>query len=85
MILSQPDFSVQPTGASPKAGDLLICFDRGRILLDVSGDIPVLPGAEHLISQPFELAHTQSVTLFSPHPFEGGETVPKRMSCAIMS
>lgn len=77
MILSQPDFSVQPTGAAPKAGDLLVCFDRGRILLDVSGDVPVLPGAEHLISQPFELAHTQSVTLFSPHPFEGGETVPE--------
>lgn len=71
MILSQPDFSVQPTGAAPKPEDLFVCFDHGRILLDTSGSTPVLPHMPASPSAPFELAHTGDITLFSPHPFEG--------------
>lgn len=79
MILSQPGFSVQPDGASPRPQDRAVCFDGGRILLNVGDETPVLPTMAQLSPltfTPFELARTADGGLFSPHPFEK-HTVPE--------
>lgn len=74
MIFSQPDFSVKPAGRIAKENSLFACFSGMRVLLDK--ETMLLPTFGQIQAgqssfQPFELAHTDEKTIFSPHPFEG--------------
>lgn len=77
MLFTHPSFSVTPTHQPPKADDLFICFDSGRILLAGEGTdlaLPRMAQAQPLLGvdfPPFELAHIEGASLFSPHPFLG--------------
>ena len=74
MILGHPEFSVQPVGAPVLPDSLFFHFQNGRILMDHQGDEPVLPAWSQVLPllpdgfQPFELAHTDNKTIFSPVP-----------------
>ena len=74
MILGHPDFSVQPTGASPANDSLFFHFQHGSILMNVQNEEPVLPEWTHvqpLVEPgfvPFEIAHTKERGIFSPFP-----------------
>ena len=77
MLLNQPDFSIQPTGARPQANSYLICFSGSRVLVRRDGDHIDLPVYEELLPFlpegfiPFELAHVDSRTIFTAHPYKG--------------
>ena len=81
MIFSQPDFSVQPTGQMIASASLFACFRGMEILLHA--ETMTLPAFDQLASLlpegfvPFELAHTDSHSLFTfrpSQPFELPET-----------
>ena len=87
MIFSQPDFSVKPAGRIVEEGSLFACFSGMRVLLDK--ETKLLPTAGQLQSgqsdfEPFELAHTDKDTIFSPHPFKGVE-IPETERLAYFS
>lgn len=75
MILSQPDFSVQPSGAHCEADSRFLVYTKGKVLLTKQHDAFALPTYSQLQPQseslePFEMAHTDASVLFSPHPFK---------------
>ena len=76
MIFNQPDFSIQPAYAPVRESSLLACFSKGRILMHHANGELSLPAFAQLSPMlpagfvPFELAHTDSVSIFTPHPFE---------------
>ena len=76
MIFSQPDFSVQPVQAPVRNESLFACFNKGKILMHDENGRLTLPTMAQLSSvlpasfSPFELAHTDSVSIFCPHPFD---------------
>ncbi len=80
MIFSQPDFSVQPTGKPIQPDSLFACFDQGRVLLrcadltlpTVSQILPLLPQG----TVPFELAHTDSESIFTFQPNQTATVAP---------
>ena len=87
LIFSQPDFSVKPAGGRVQADSLFACFSGMRVLLDketlqlpTSEQIP----HEQIEVEPFELAHTNERTIFSPHPFTGVE-IPETEQLAYFS
>ncbi len=77
MLFPHPSFSVTPTHESPKPDDLFVCFDSGKLLLAGEDDalcLPTMTQATPLLDAsfaPFELAHIDGTSLFSPHPFLG--------------
>ena len=73
MILGHPDFSVQPSNASPKENSLFIHFQQGSILLE-NGEIPVWGRIKRFLPkdfQPFELARAGEQSIFSSFPHSG--------------
>jgi len=72
MIFSQPDFSVQPNGAPIQPESLFACF-RGmeillnaeRMMLPTFAELSALLPADY---EPFELAHTDSHSVFTFQP-----------------
>lgn len=73
MILSQPDFSIQPSHAAVAPNSPFLCFHEGRVLLTTNGDLPVYHQIASLLPAeyiPFELAHTDAFALFTLRPFD---------------
>ena len=72
MIFSQPDFSVQPTGSTIRPDSLLAVFQNGKVLLTNDETLPTFLQIQSLLPvhfKPFELAHTDKDSIFSPDPF----------------
>jgi len=72
MILSQPDFSIQPAGIAIRPDSLFLCFHKGQVLLSKDWNIPVFEQIAPLLPEgciPFELAHTDAFAVFTLPPF----------------
>lgn len=72
MIFSQPDFSVQPNGAPIQPESLFACFRGMEILLNAERMmLPTFAELSALLPadcEPFELAHTDSHSVFTFQP-----------------
>ena len=76
MIFSQPDFSVQPTGKSIQPDSLLAIFHNGKVLLTSEEMLPTFSQLQPFLPydfKPFELAHTDNHSIFSPDPYDAAE------------
>ena len=72
MILSQPDFSIQPSHAPIQPDSRFLCFHKGSVLLSNGVELPAYGQIAPFLPEgttPFELAHTDAFCLFSLPPF----------------
>lgn len=72
MILSQPDFFIQPASIAICNDSLFLCFHKGQVLLTKELDIPSFGQLASLLPEgcsPFELAHTDAFAIFTLPPF----------------